>query len=63
MEAWGAFHLVKIFGLKFRKFSVSKAKAFSMRAKNLQSHWYIVMAQEAGFSASCRNENVVQLEG
>ena len=30
MEAWGAFHLDKIFGLKFRKFSVSNGKAMDM---------------------------------
>ena len=28
----GAFHLAKIFGLRFWKFSLSKGKAFSMRA-------------------------------
>ena len=32
---WGAFHLAKIFGLKFRKFSVLKEKAFPMQAQKL----------------------------
>lgn len=31
----GAFHLAKIFDLKLRNFSMSKRKAFSMRAKSL----------------------------
>ena len=35
LSARGAFHLAKIFGLIFRKFSVSKGKAFSMRMKKL----------------------------
>ena len=64
--SWGAFHLAKIFGLKFRKVSVSKGKAFSTRAKNLQYRWSVMMAQDVGVSASrfgsSRNGNFVQME-
>ena len=38
IEITSTFHLAKIFGLRFQKNSVSKVKAFSTRAKNLQSH-------------------------
>ena len=47
--------LAKIFGFKFWKFFLSKGKASSMRANNLQSRC-------ASKFASRRNENFVQLD-